>query len=98
MPTISPCRASTPRNPCTLCTVHILARNNRTNIAMYAMRNWRPNSLAAGVNEFDMGRSVFRLKSSLLDRRGCYCVGFRMWCVYTQTQGLGVRRGADVDA
>jgi hypothetical protein len=29
---------------------------------MYAMRIWRPNSLAAGVKEFDMDPSVYRWK------------------------------------
>src|SRR5258708_23924492 len=90
MPAISPCAASVPRKPCTPCTLHILARNNRTSTATYMMRMRRPNSLAAGVYEFDMGRPVYRRKSSLLDRRGSHCAGFRTRRVYNRGLWLGL--------
>src|SRR5579863_10280457 len=99
MPAISPCAASVPRNPCTPCTLHILARNNRTSTATYMMRMRRPNSLAAGVYEFDMGRSVYRRKWSLLDRLRFHCAGFRGRRVYNPAQGLASRvGGVDVEA
>src|SRR5258708_30146005 len=93
MPAISPCAASVPRNPCTPCTLHIRARNNRTSTATYMMRMRRPNSLAAGVYEFDMGRPVYRLKSSLLDRRGVPCAGFPTRRVYKRGRGFAPGEG-----